>query len=252
VKQGIIIPVYNHGGAVGAVVDNLKMYGLPIVLVDDGSLAETKESLALLAASCPLVALVTLAKNRGKGGAVMAGFEKARELGCTHVLQIDADGQHDARRAGFFLAESAAHPDAAICACPEYDESAPASRRNGRKIANVWAKIVTLSSAVVDTMIGFRVYPLEKVRAICHSHYLDPRMGFDVEILIRLYWKNVPLRYYPVKVLYPAGGISNFHIFWDNARISLVFTRLFFGMLLRAPLLISRRFRPKTEGEHAR
>jgi hypothetical protein len=74
-------------------------------------------------------------------------------------------------------------------------------------------------------------------------HYLDPRMGFDSEILIRLHWKKVPFLFFPVKVVYPPDGISNFHLVWGNVRLSLTFTRLFFGMLIRLPVLIGRRLK---------
>ncbi|MDR1318147.1 MAG: glycosyltransferase family 2 protein [Treponema sp.] len=242
-KPGFVIPVYNHGKAVGGVVKKLKGLGLPIIMVDDGSDGETKAALEKIRAEEPLVVPVRLPKNRGKGAAVTAGLKKAGELGLSHVLQIDADGQHDCGRAAFFLEESAARPGALICAYPEYDESIPSSRRNGRKIANTWAKIVTLSPEVIETMMGFRVYPVEKVLRLCRKHHLDSRMGFDIEILIRLYWDRVPMFFYPVRVTYPAGGISHFRAVRDNVRISWVYTRLCCGMLLRFPLLLGRAFK---------
>ncbi len=67
---------------------------------------------------------------------------------------------------------------------------------------------------------------------------MDRRMGFDAEILVRLYWKKVFPVFYPVKVSYPSGGVSNFRVFQDNLRISWMFTRLSVGMLLRFPMLI--------------
>jgi glycosyltransferase involved in cell wall biosynthesis len=241
--QGFLIPVYNHGSTAVFVVRKIAGYGLPIVLVDDGSDSDTKSYLAQITGAYPLAVLVTLPENRGKGGAVLAGIEKARELGLSHVLQIDADGQHDADRAGFFLEASAACPEAVICGCPDFDDSIPPGRKNGRKVANTWAKIVTLSNDITDVLCGFRVYPVEKVWRISRRGYMDPRMGFDVEILIRLYWNGLPLIFHPVRVIYPEGGISHFHLVRDNIRISGVFTRLFFGMLIRLPLLVGRRFR---------
>jgi glycosyltransferase involved in cell wall biosynthesis len=240
-KQGVIIPVYNHGRAVGAVVEKLNSLGLPIIMVDDGSDEETKSCLEKIYGEFPLTVPARLEKNSGKGRAFFAGIEKAREMGLTHVLQIDADGQHDPGRAGFFLAESAAHPEALICAYPEYDDSVPSSRKRGRKVANTWAKIVTLSPDIVEAMLGFRVYPVEPVCHLYHHSHIDSRMGFDIDILVRLYWKKIPLIFHPVKVTYPAGGISHFRILRDNIRISWVYTRLCCGMLLRLPLLLGRR-----------
>jgi glycosyltransferase involved in cell wall biosynthesis len=242
-KQGFVIPVYNHGKTAGLLAEKLARYGLPIIMVDDGSDNETKFRLAQSAAACPLVSLVRLEKNSGKGAAVIRGIEKARDLGLSHVLQIDADEQHDVDRSGFFLEESAAHPEAVIGSWPEYDDSVPVSRKNGRKVANAWANVVTLSAHIPDAMLGFRVYPVELFLRLCRTQCIDRRMGFDIDILIRLYWMGLPLIFHPVRVVYPEDGISHFHVVRDNIRISWVFTRLFFGMLIRLPLLIRRRIR---------
>jgi glycosyltransferase involved in cell wall biosynthesis len=243
VKQGIIIPVYNHGKAVGMVVEKLSSLTLPIIVVDDGSDSETKACLEKIYTTFPLTVPVTLEKNSGKGRAFYAGLKKAAELGLSHVLQIDADGQHDTNQAGFFLEESAAHPQALICSYPVYDDSAPAIRRKGRVVANTWAKIVTLSSDIRESMLGFRVYPVEPALNLYRRSYIDPRMGFDIDILIRLYWKKVPLIFHPVTVSYPADGISHFRPLRDNIRISGVYTRLCCGMLLRLPILLARKCR---------
>jgi glycosyltransferase involved in cell wall biosynthesis len=221
-------------------VKELSLYTLPIIIVDDGSNAETKKYIAETAAAEALVNVVKLPKNTGKGGAVCAGMKKAFSMGVTHILQIDADGQHDASRSGFFLEQSRRYPGAAICGFPEYDETVPGVRRKGRVIANTWAKIVTISSSITDALCGFRIYPVEKTLRIIERCRLDMRMGFDVDILVRMYWDNTPLIFFPVMVRYPKDGISHFHIVWDNIRISLVFTKLFFGMLPRLPNLISR------------
>jgi glycosyltransferase involved in cell wall biosynthesis len=243
IKQGIIIPVYNHGKAVGAVAEKLSPLGIPIIMVDDGSDRETKLCLERIYAEFPLTVPVTLKKNAGKGRAFYAGLQKAAELELTHVLQIDADGQHDTGQAGFFLEESAAHPQTLICSFPVYDDSAPAIRRKGRVVANTWAKIVTLSADIKESMLGFRVYPVEPTLNVYRHAYIDSRMGFDIDILVRLHWKNIPFIFHPVRVSYPADGISHFRPVRDNMRISWVYTRLCCGMLIRWPLLLARNVR---------
>jgi glycosyltransferase involved in cell wall biosynthesis len=243
IKQGIIIPVYNHGKATGAVVEKLSPLGIPIIMVDDGSDCETKTCLEQIYAKFPLTVPVALEHNAGKGRAFYAGLKKAAELGLTHVLQIDADGQHDSGQAGFFLTESAEHPQALICSFPVYDDSAPAIRRKGRVVANTWAKIVTLSADIKESMLGFRVYPVESALNVYRHTYIDSRMGFDIEILVRLYWKKIPLIFHPVRVNYPADGISHFRPVRDNMRISWAYTRLCCEMLLRLPFLLARNLR---------
>ena len=110
-----IIPVYNHERAVPAVATTLQAHGLTLVLVDDGSGEVCRLALEKLARDTG-AHLVRLPVNGGKGAAVIAGLRKARELGFTHALQVDADGQHDLRDVPKFLDNSRRQPDAVICA----------------------------------------------------------------------------------------------------------------------------------------
>ncbi len=238
-KYGFVVPVYNHGSTLEGVVKNLEKYGFPIIVIDDGNDNENAAYIERVAEKYSLVHVVRHKKNMGKGIAMRSGILKAAEMELTHVLQIDSDGQHDADRVQHFLEKSMENPDAVICGFPEYDESAPKERVNGRKIANAWIHFVTLSGAIKDALIGFRVYPVEPCLKLIRRHTLvDPRMGFDVDILVHLYWLGVPVVSESVKVSYPKDGISNFRIVRDNIRISFVYMRLCIGMFFRIPKLI--------------
>ena len=175
-EYGFLIPVYNHGAACLETVRLLLPYGLPLIIVDDGSDAETKQALGEAAALSPLVHLVVKAKNGGKGSAVSAGFLTARKMGLDHVLQLDADRQHDISAVPRFLEISHAHPSSLILGYPIYDASVPESRKKGREVSNVFARIVTCNKDIRDVLCGFRVYP---VGPACHvvSHGIwDMRM----------------------------------------------------------------------------
>jgi hypothetical protein len=65
-------------------------------------------------------------------------------------------------------------------------------------------------------------------------------MDFDTEVLVRLFWRGVRIVNRPTRVIYPADGISHFRMWRDNLSISWMHTRLVFGMLWRAPLLLAR------------
>jgi glycosyltransferase involved in cell wall biosynthesis len=237
--QGFLIPLYNHGATIRDMASRLAPYKRPVIIVDDGSDEAARRALSETAAAFSCVTAVRRERNGGKGAAVMTGLGKARDMGLSHVLQIDADGQHDADRAGFFLEASAARPEAAICGFPEY-AGAPALRAKGRNIANTWTKIVTRSPDIVDSLCGFRVYPVEQTLAVIGLRHLDKRMGFDPEILVRLHWAGIPFLFHPVRVDYPQDGLSHFRMVEDNVRISWVYTRLFFGMIPRLPALLCR------------
>ncbi|MBL8278476.1 MAG: glycosyltransferase family 2 protein [Pelomonas sp.] len=239
-KLGAVIPVYNHGGPVGGVVAALRAHGLPVLLVDDASEAGCAAVLDDLARQ-PGVFLERLPVNQGKGGAVKAGLLRAAQLGWTHALQIDADGQHDTRDVPAFVAAAQAEPERLICGHPIYDDSVPRARLYGRYATHIWVWINTLSFEVRDSMCGFRIYPLAAtLRCIAHQ-YVGRRMDFDTEIAVRLVWAGVRVTNLPTRVRYPEDGVSHFRVWHDNVLISAMHTRLFFGMLLRAPRLLWRK-----------
>lgn len=238
----VLIPVYDHEHAIGDVVRRVLASGQRCLLVDDGSHAACAAVLDELA-QLPGVQLLRLPENRGKGGAVMAGFREAARLGATHALQIDADGQHDAGDIPVFVDDAQRNPGAVVCGVPRYDASVPKSRLYGRYLTHVWVWINTLSLDIRDTMCGFRVYPLAPVLALLDAERPGSRMDFDTEILVRLYWRGVRIVERETRVTYPADGVSHFDVWRDNLHISRMHAKLFFGMLRRAPRLLGRHFR---------
>ncbi|GAD32011.1 conserved hypothetical protein [Photobacterium leiognathi lrivu.4.1] len=241
-----LIPCYNHGATVPAVIDALTSYGFPIIIVDDGSELATRKILSEQAKR-PNITIVTLPKNQGKGGAVIAGIKQADLLGFSHALQIDADGQHDLAALPKLLEESQAHPEALISGQPIYDDSVPKSRLYGRYATHIWVWIETLSFNIKDSMCGFRSYPIRPIVNVINHNQLGLRMDFDTEIMVRFYWDDGDIRFIDTKVIYPEDGISHFDALWDNVKISWMHTKLFFGMLPRIPKLIKRK---STDQQH--
>ena len=240
-KPCVIIPVYNHGETLAATLEQLASYDLRTFIVDDGSDAATKRILDRIEPQFGFVRM-TLPENRGKGAAVIEGFRKARDEGYSHAIQVDADGQHDIGDLGILLDEAWQNPDALISGNPQFDDSVPASRLYGRKITRFWVYVETLSLRIPDAMCGFRIYPLEPCIELVNERRIGPRMEFDIEIAVRLFWRGVPFVAVPSRVIYPEGGTSHFRVWQDNVRISWTHTKLFFGMLLRLPLLLLRKF----------
>jgi glycosyltransferase involved in cell wall biosynthesis len=237
-----VIPVYNHPATIGGVATAVLAHGLRCVLVDDGSEPGCAGVLDELArARGDALTLVRLGHNQGKGAAVIAGLREARRQGFSHALQIDADGQHDSADIPRLLELARAHRHAVVCARPVYDASVPKARLYGRYATHVWVWINTLSLQIRDAMCGFRVYPVDTVLALVDAAPVGRRMDFDVEVLVRLHWRGVPIVQLPTRVHYPRGGVSHFRIWRDNALISRMHARLFVGMLWRSPLLLWRR-----------
>jgi predicted LPLAT superfamily acyltransferase/glycosyltransferase involved in cell wall biosynthesis len=237
-----LVPSHNHSSALPRIVAALRAYGLPVIVIDDGSDPEHAARLAALASEDGAIRVARLEPNQGKGGAVLHGFQLAMAAGFTHALQIDADGQHDLNSVGRLLTLSRGQPEALITGVPIYDRTVPLGRAVGRYITHFWVWIETLSLAISDSMCGLRVYPLAPVAALlADGERIGRRMDFDTEIMVRLFWRGVPVVEEAVAVTYPAGNTSNFDLWHDNIRISLMHTRLFFGMLKRLPQLLFKR-----------
>jgi predicted LPLAT superfamily acyltransferase len=236
-----IIPSYNHHEKVGELVRCLRDLKLPVFVIDDGSNDVTRTALAALHAPQSEVVVDRLDVNRGKGAAVMRGFELARAAGFSHALQIDADGQHDLSKLPEFLALGEANPEALIAGAPIHDATMPRGRRLARSITHFWVGVETLTTHPVDTMCGLRLYPLERVMRILATRPFGRRMDFDVEIFVRLIWDGVAVVLVPVRVVYPPGNLSNFNLIRDNWLITKMHTRLVLGIPMRLPAILRNR-----------
>ena len=235
-KPAVVIPVYNHPGTIARVVREAQKLRVPIYLVDDGSNEETRLEIDALAG--PSVTVLRHRKNRGKGAAVSTGMRAAKKAGFTHALQVDADAQHDLAQLPAMLKLAEKFPCALICGAPEFDGSAPAARRWGRRLTNFWVAVNGLSCAFEDAMCGLRVYPLEPTVAVLENASIGERMEFDPEILVRLLWAGVRVKNVPVRVTYPEKGVSHFRAGRDNVRISFMHAKLFLLMISRLPIIL--------------
>ena len=224
----LAIPIYDHGDTISGVVESLAMYDLPCLIVDDGSSEGTRQQLADLEDRYHWLEVVHHPENRGRGAALRTAYETAAARGRTHVVQLDADGQHDSADVPRFLDAARAQPDALILGTPIFDESAPWHRLHGRKLSQVIVWLETLSRAARDPLCGFRCIPLAPTLAILERARTGDRMDFDPELIIRLVRAGVPVVNLPTRVQYPESGISHFQMVRDNLRIAWVYIRLAF------------------------
>lgn len=243
----MVIPHFDHLEQFRTALPELVAQGFPLVVVDDASAEPVYNALAqLLAEQAPDSILLRHPENLGKGGAVMTGLNAALEAGFTHALQIDADGQHDVTGIAQLAATAIQHPNSIICGQPVFDSDISKLRFYARYITLFLVWLETLSTEIVDALCGFRAYPLNQVVPLIQSSKPGERMTFDPEILVRAVWADLPLCYIPVKTVYPEDGKSHFRYFHDNLQISWMHTKLIFGMLIRLPVLIRRKFTRST------
>jgi predicted LPLAT superfamily acyltransferase len=220
----VVVPCYNPGVALREVLSSLSSCSLDLIVVDDGSNAETKSILD----DAHLKNLVSLATNQGKGKALRAGFLKARELGFTHVLTFDADGQHLASSIEDLISASRQNPTAIVVGARRMDREinphVPNSSLFGRSFSNFWVW-TECSAWGRDTQSGLRVYP---IRSAILSQQISSHYDFEIEVVVRHVWTGGKIVDVDVDVYYPPRNerISHFKGVADNARLSWLHTRL--------------------------
>lgn len=244
VRPLILIPSFNTGPILERTVTAVLSLKVPVWLIIDGSTDGSEDSITRLENSeNPDFRIIQLPMNSGKGAAILRGLREAVAAGFSHVLTMDADGQHPADKANRFFELSAAHPEAAIFGRPVFDASAPALRIEGRKISNFWANLETLGWGIDDSLFGMRLYPAQVLLDVLESTCFARRFDFDPEVAVRLAWRGVPIINLPTPVRYPSkeeGGVSQFRYFRDNTLLTWMHIRLLVGFFFRLPLLLAR------------
>lgn len=234
----VAIPVYNHGKTLPAVVERVLALHPEVLVVDDGS---TDGGTAGLVA--PGVRLVRHERNRGKGKAILTAARLAQRLGMTHLVTIDADGQHDPADLPRFFAAIREDPWAIVVGKRDFTQAGiPGASRFGRQFSNFWLRVQT-GVSLGDTQSGFRAYPVAVLEAL---HLYERGFAFEIEVLVKAAWAGITLREIDVAVHYPPPGerVSHFGYFRDNLRLSLLNTRLTLRSMIPFP---HRRLAPQTK-----
>lgn len=225
-KLTILIPTYNNASTLCDVVRRSVAVWPDVLVVDDGSTDDTRERLSQLQEEISFM-IVSYPDNRGKGGALKAGFKEAKAKGYTHVLTLDADGQHFPEDAPALIEASRKQPEALIVGSRTFgDKNMPGGNVFANKFSNFWFTVQTLQS-IPDTQTGYRLYPLDGVGGL---RVLTARYEAELELLVFSAWRGTPLVPVPVRVYYPAPEerITHFRPTLDFLRITCLNTVLCF------------------------
>ncbi len=90
-----VVPAYRVEREIEGVLRALPRYVKQVIVVDDASTDGTAGVVAALAQRDRRLTLIRHERNRGVGGAVQTGFERALGLGAQIVVKVDGDGQMD-------------------------------------------------------------------------------------------------------------------------------------------------------------
>ena len=169
----VIVPAFNEQESIGAVLQTLLDHNYQVLVVDDGSVDKTR-----LIAQEAGVDVLTLPFNLGVGGALRAGFKFAVRHGYRAVVQVDADGQHDASQI-VSLMENANESGAHLVLGSRFQRSTesmtvPIVRRQVMRLLSALASRAT-GTTITDATSGFRLIQnplLSEFAQVFPSYYL--------------------------------------------------------------------------------
>ncbi|MDR1194960.1 MAG: glycosyltransferase [Endomicrobium sp.] len=217
----IVIPLYNHAAAVGKVAGEAVSLYKNVLIIDDGSADGGFDNVKDLP-----VNIVRFQKNKGKGAAITTAANWAKDNEFTHIVTIDADGQHFPSDIEKLICAAKEHNSAIIIGKRNFDSpSIPPASKFGRKFSGFWAKVQT-SKTIIDIQSGFRVYPVE---IFDKYKIFSKRFAFEVEIIIKAVWAGFNVEEVEVGVHYPENRserVSHFGFIKDNARLAVLNTYL--------------------------
>lgn len=202
----IIIPAYNAEAMLGPVLDDVRHYSEDVLVVDDGSTDDT----AKVAADRPWVKLHRQRPNQGKGAALAAGFQIARDWGYEMAVTMDADGQHRPEDLPKFF-EAYKETGAEIIIGSRFEKG---SRTQGhiplvRLLSNKFSSGLLswrIGTRISDGQSGYRLYKLD-ILDICQQK--EAGFVWETQILVQAAKRGYKIVNIPIACCYPDGTKSS-------------------------------------------
>ena len=217
-SPAVVIPTHNNAATVAEVISGAQGYVEKVVVVDDGSTDETPAILKEVRA----IDVVRHERKLGKGAALRSGFARARELGATHAITVDADGQHLTDDIPVLLAKISEEPATLWIGSRSIHGSGaqPLRSRAGRKFGAFWYRFHT-GRTIDDPQCGLRAYPLE---AVLQLQRQTTGFEYETELLVWASWSGIEVTSVPVHLVYhpPSRSVSHFRPVRDFLRIGRV------------------------------
>ena len=229
VNACILIPTYNNEKTLTRVLDAVLLYGNKneIFVVNDGATDSTSD--ILLKYNEKLTVLTNIV-NKGKGYSIKKGVKQALKEGFDYMITMDSDGQHFAEDIPKIINEIEKNRGNVIMGSRNMNqESVPGKSSFGNKFSNFWFYAET-GIKLPDTQTGFRAYPLKPLKGM---KLFTNKFELEIEIIVRLAWKNIKFSPVEIKVLYdPNERVSHFRPGRDFFRISVLNSILMLFALL--------------------
>ena len=214
----IVIPAFNAAATIINVVAETRALGHPILVVDDGSTDGTAERLAALN-----VRVLRHAVNRGKGAALRTGFSWALENGCSAVITIDSDGQHDPTAIPLLLATALERRVDILIASRSTQFGEMAGLRNSWNRFGVWCVRKKTGFEITDSQSGFRYY---SARLLSGIELTANGYELEMEVLMKAWRGGFTIGSLPIAARVADGrSTSHFRPVRDTWNICMTFLK---------------------------
>ncbi len=232
------MPAYNEEGAIARTVDDLRRNarGFDVLVVDDGSTDRT----AVVAAGAG-AAVIRLPFNLGIGGAVQSGYIYAREHGYDVAVQVDGDGQHDARHVNDLLRHLEGNPDVNMVTGSRFlvaDNDgfmSTASRRVGIRIFSAVLSAIT-RRRVTDPTSGFRMCDRHGIELFARDY---PHDYPEVEAVLMVHAHRLNAGEVPVRMRARETGKSSISTSHSAYYMVKVLLAIAVGLLRSRPQVVA-------------
>jgi glycosyltransferase involved in cell wall biosynthesis len=183
-----VLPAYRTAASIRAVIEQIPSSVAHVIVVDDAS--PDGAGAAASAAGDPRIVVLTHDSNRGVGGAMKTGFDRALELGADIVVKLDSDGQMDPALIPALVAPLVAG-EADLAKGNRFADLAvisamPPLRRAGNLALSFLVKAATGYWSLFDPCNGFLAVTSDLLKDIRRGRLAD-RYFFEISLLCESY-----------------------------------------------------------------
>ena len=184
----VVMPTYNEAQSLASTVEGLlaEVVGVDVLIVDDNSLDGTPKIADSLSMTHPRVSVLHRPLKQGLGPAYIDGFRYAFSNGYQVVVEMDADGSHQASDLTSILGEMN-NADLVIGSRWIKEGSVqnwPVSRLFLSRFGNLYARLI-LGTHIFDMTSGFRAYKAGFLEDLISSPVASQGYSFQVELAYR-------------------------------------------------------------------
>lgn len=186
-KVAAVVPAYRVRQHLAGVISSLPTRIGIIVVVDDCCPERSGEVAEQIGDA--RVTVVYHSKNKGVGGAVKTGCEKACELGAEVIVKVDGDGQMDPRHidrlVAPLIAGEAAYTKGNRFWYIRELERMPWLRRLGNLVLSFWVKAASGQWSIFDPTNGYVAIRADVFKSLDLTRVSDDYF-FEISLLIEL------------------------------------------------------------------